>query len=162
LAPEFPFGGQVVKSDWQLDWAIAWLIPTIQGGTHVSGFRTGLVEALREFCEFRDLLPRGIRLTPDDVCSTLNGRYQINVAFTDRFTAINQPCYRPIKLPIAFHDLSTKRKFRGQINPTQFAQQVIRDTVLVTPSFIVLGLTFILKSNLKARAQHSFGPQKTL
>lgn len=43
------------------------LIPTIAGGTHVNGLRSGLVEALREFCEFRQLLPRGVKLAPDDV-----------------------------------------------------------------------------------------------
>src|SRR5690606_1771673 len=63
------------------EWAVTWLvedgevlaesyvnlIPTIQGGTHVNGLRTGLTEAIREFCEFRNLLPRGLRITPDDV-----------------------------------------------------------------------------------------------
>jgi len=43
------------------------LIPTAQGGTHVNGLRQGLLEALRDFCEFRNLLPRGIKLTPEDV-----------------------------------------------------------------------------------------------
>ena len=43
------------------------LIPTSQGGTHVNGMRTGLLEAIREFCEFRNLLPRGIKLAPDDI-----------------------------------------------------------------------------------------------
>ena len=43
------------------------LVPTPQGGTHVNGLRTGLTEAMREFCEFRNLLPRGLRITPDDV-----------------------------------------------------------------------------------------------
>ena len=43
------------------------LIPTAQGGTHVNGFRAGLTEAIREFCEFRDLLPRGVKLAPEDV-----------------------------------------------------------------------------------------------
>ena len=43
------------------------LIPTPQGGTHVNGLRTGLLEAMREFCEFRNLLPRGVKLTPDDI-----------------------------------------------------------------------------------------------
>lgn len=47
------------------------LVPTAQGGTHVSGLRTGLTEALREFCEFRKLLPRGVKLTPDDVWEKL-------------------------------------------------------------------------------------------
>ncbi|HEY6482570.1 MAG TPA: DNA topoisomerase IV subunit B [Steroidobacteraceae bacterium] len=43
------------------------LIPTIEGGTHVNGLRAGVAQALREFCEFRNLLPRGIKLTPEDV-----------------------------------------------------------------------------------------------
>ena len=43
------------------------LIPTPLGGTHVNGLRQGLLEAMREFCEFRNLLPRGVKLTPDDV-----------------------------------------------------------------------------------------------
>ncbi len=43
------------------------LIPTAQGGTHVNGFRAGLTDAIREFCEFRDLLPRGVKLAPEDV-----------------------------------------------------------------------------------------------
>ncbi|HUY83387.1 MAG TPA: DNA topoisomerase IV subunit B, partial [Steroidobacteraceae bacterium] len=64
-----------------LDWAFAWivdgeravaesyvnLIPTTDGGTHVNGLRAGACEAVREFCEFRDLLPRGIKLAPEDV-----------------------------------------------------------------------------------------------
>ena len=68
-----------------VEWAIVWLleegeglkesyvnlVPTTQGGTHVSGLRTGLTEALREFCEFRKLLPRGIKLTPEDVWEKL-------------------------------------------------------------------------------------------
>jgi topoisomerase-4 subunit B len=63
------------------DWAVAWrldggakieesyvnLIPTLQGGTHVNGFRLGLTEAIRDFCEFRNLLPRGLKLAPEDV-----------------------------------------------------------------------------------------------
>jgi len=68
-----------------VEWAISWLledgeglkesyvnlVPTAQGGTHVSGLRTGLTEALREFCEFRKLLPRGVKLTPEDVWEKL-------------------------------------------------------------------------------------------
>ncbi len=63
-----------------VDWALTWvtegelvtesyvnLIPTAQGGTHVNGLRSGLNEALKEFCEFRDLLPRGVKLTGDDL-----------------------------------------------------------------------------------------------
>lgn len=79
--PDEPFIGQLQGEDDAVEWAVQWLveggeltcesfvnlIPTAQGGTHVNGFRTGLLEAMREFCEFRNLLPRGIKLTGDDV-----------------------------------------------------------------------------------------------
>jgi len=79
--PEVPFIGSIQGNDEAVDWAIQWLpeggeitaesyvnlIPTPLGGTHVSGLRTGLTDALREFCEFRSLLPRGLKLSPDDV-----------------------------------------------------------------------------------------------
>ncbi len=79
--PKEPFFGSVQGNDEAVDWAIQWLpeggeitgesyvnlIPTPMGGTHVSGLRTGLLDSLREFCEFRNLLPRGLKLTPDDV-----------------------------------------------------------------------------------------------
>ncbi|HKQ31021.1 MAG TPA: DNA topoisomerase IV subunit B [Burkholderiales bacterium] len=81
--PEEPFLGHFKGSEEEVDWAITWvledaeplmesyvnLIPTIQDGTHVNGFRTGLADALREFCEFRNLLPRGIKLAPEDIWS---------------------------------------------------------------------------------------------
>ncbi len=79
--PELPFVGAFSASTEAVDWAVLWLpeggelltesyvnlIPTAQGGTHANGLRQGLLEALREFCEFRNLLPRGIKLTPEDV-----------------------------------------------------------------------------------------------
>ncbi len=79
--PEEPFTGSVEGEQEGVDWAVAWrvdggtrieesyvnLIPTMQGGTHVNGFRLGLTEAIREFCEFRNLLPRGLKLAPEDV-----------------------------------------------------------------------------------------------
>jgi len=79
--PEQPFGGSLRGSREEVDWSVVWLtdatqpvtesyvnlVPTIQGGTHVNGFRTGLTEAVREFCEFRSLLPRGLRIAPEDV-----------------------------------------------------------------------------------------------
>lgn len=79
--PEEPFLGSFASEREAIDWAIIWLpdsndittesyvnlIPTTQGGTHVSGFRTGLFDALRDFCEFRNLLPRGIKLNAEDV-----------------------------------------------------------------------------------------------
>lgn len=79
--PEEPFTGTLKGSSEAVDWAVQWLpeggellsesyvnlIPTPLGGTHVNGLRTGLLEAIREFCEFRNLLPRGIKLGPDDL-----------------------------------------------------------------------------------------------
>ena len=79
--PEQPFSGSLQGKRETVDWAAVWrrdgeeavvesyvnLIPTPQGGTHVNGLRSGLTEALREYCEFRNLLPRGIKLAPEDV-----------------------------------------------------------------------------------------------
>jgi topoisomerase-4 subunit B len=79
--PETPFVGHFKGEDEEVDWAVTWvvddgelvaetyvnLIPTPQGGTHLNGFRAGLTEALREFCELRNLLPRGLKIAPEDV-----------------------------------------------------------------------------------------------
>ena len=79
--PAEPFVGSMEAATEAASWAVCWLpdggdpvtesyvnlIPTVQGGTHVNGFRTGLTEAVREFCEFRNLLPRGVKLAPEDV-----------------------------------------------------------------------------------------------
>ncbi|NNF67957.1 MAG: DNA topoisomerase IV subunit B [Gammaproteobacteria bacterium] len=77
--PDELFSGAADGERESAHWALAWsvgesfnesyvnLIPTPAGGTHVNGLRTGLVEAMREFCEYRNLLPRGVRLLPDDV-----------------------------------------------------------------------------------------------
>jgi topoisomerase-4 subunit B len=81
LVPEKPIIGNREEPQQIVDWAVLWvldggetiaesyvnLIPTAQGGTHVNGLRTGLTEAMREFCEIRNLLPRGVRLAPEDV-----------------------------------------------------------------------------------------------
>jgi len=79
--PEAGFVGEVNAENEGVSWAITWLaepsgsllesyvnlIPTPQGGTHVNGLRAGATDAIREFCEFRNLLPRGVKLTPEDV-----------------------------------------------------------------------------------------------
>lgn len=79
--PEQPFVGSFSGSSEGVDWAVQWLpeggdvvaesyvnlIPTAQGGTHVNGLRTGLLDAMRDFCELRSLLPRGVKLSPDDI-----------------------------------------------------------------------------------------------
>ena len=81
LVPEEPFVGRLDGEGEAVSWAVVWLpeggdtvtesyvnlIPTPQGGTHVNGFRSGLLAAIREFCEFRKLIPRGIKLAPDDI-----------------------------------------------------------------------------------------------
>ena len=79
--PETPFTGSLAGNKEAVDWALLWLpeggeaiqesyvnlIPTAQGGTHVNGLRQGLLDAMREFCEFRNLLPRGVKLAPEDI-----------------------------------------------------------------------------------------------
>ncbi len=79
--PEEPFAGSLAGNQEAVDWSLVWLseggqdiaesyvnlVPTTLGGTHVNGLRAGLTEALREFCENRNLLPRGLRLAPEDV-----------------------------------------------------------------------------------------------
>ena len=86
LLPPEPFSGSLTGNNEAVDWALVWavqggqavtesyvnLIPTPQGGTHVNGLRTGLTNALREFCDFRNLLPRGVALAPEDVWDGLN------------------------------------------------------------------------------------------
>ncbi|MCX8582865.1 MULTISPECIES: DNA topoisomerase IV subunit B [unclassified Gilliamella] len=81
LLPEEPFTGSHTGETEAVEWALLWLpeggelltesyvnlIPTVQGGTHVNGLRQGLLDAMREFCEFRNLLPRGLKLTADDI-----------------------------------------------------------------------------------------------
>ncbi|RBP82433.1 DNA topoisomerase IV subunit B [Marinomonas rhizomae] len=81
LLPDEPFIGGLTEKTQGVDWAVQWLpeggelvtesyvnlIPTAQGGTHVNGLRTGLLEAIREFCDFHNILPRGIKLTAEDV-----------------------------------------------------------------------------------------------
>ena len=88
VVPSDPFEGEYLSEDGGLTWALQWvqgiadpisesyvnLIPTSQGGTHVNGTRSGLTEALKEFCDFRSLIPRGVKLTADDIwlnCSSI-------------------------------------------------------------------------------------------
>ena len=86
MLPAEPFAGNLAGNNEAVDWALVWttdggsvvtesyvnLIPTPQGGTHVNGLRTGLTNALREFCDFRNLLPRGVNIAPEDVWDGLN------------------------------------------------------------------------------------------
>ncbi len=93
--PEEPFLGSMAGTTEAVDWAVVWLpeggeavtesyvnlVPTAQGGTHVNGLRTGLTEAMREFCEFRNLLPRGVKLAPEDVWDKVS--YILSVKLED-------------------------------------------------------------------------------
>ena len=79
--PAEPFIGSFSGDADGVDWAVQWLpeggeltqesyvnlIPTAQGGTHVNGLRTGLMDAMREYCELRNIIPRGVKLAPDDI-----------------------------------------------------------------------------------------------
>lgn len=95
--PESPFTGEYQSKEATLDWALVWtpiinanssinesyvnLIPTLQGGTHVNGLKSGIFDALNDFCELRNLLPRGIKLTSDDVWDTC--QYVLSVKMKD-------------------------------------------------------------------------------
>ena len=93
--PDELFLGNFVSDNETVEWAVVWLldakidlaesyvnlIPTIQGGTHVNGLRAGLLDAMRDFCEIRKLLPRGIKLAPEDIWE--NCCYVLSVKMQD-------------------------------------------------------------------------------
>jgi len=95
LIPEEAFVGNMEGNDETISWALAWvpegdksigesyvnLVPTTQGGTHVNGLRTGLTEAVREFCDFRNLVPRGVKISPEDVWDKVS--YILSVKITE-------------------------------------------------------------------------------
>jgi len=84
--PQTPYSGGMEGSTEAVNWALVWLpdggepvqesyvnlVPTAQGGTHVNGFRSGLTDALREFCDFRNLLPRGVKISAEDVWDNIS------------------------------------------------------------------------------------------
>ena len=92
--PDAPFTGSLAATMEAVDWALFWqpdggelvqesyvnLIPTAQGGTHVNGLRSGLLEAIREFCEFRNLLPRGVKLAPEDIWERISYVLSVKMA----------------------------------------------------------------------------------
>jgi len=94
LPPDL-FSGSIEGAQESAEWAVAWrvdegsrieesyvnLIPTTQGGTHVNGLRLGLTEAIREFCEFRNLVPRGVKLAPEDVWDDVS--YVLSIKMKD-------------------------------------------------------------------------------
>ena len=86
ILPTEPFEGNMAGNDEEANWIIAWtpevqesfqesyvnLVPTPLGGTHVNGMRTGVLDAIREFCEMQNLLPKGLKLTADDIWEHIN------------------------------------------------------------------------------------------
>ena len=95
VLPAEPVCGSFAADDESVEWALLWveegtdwitesyvnLIPTVQGGTHVNGLRSGLTDAVRAFCETRKLTPRGVKITPDDVWQQL--AYVLSVKMLD-------------------------------------------------------------------------------
>jgi topoisomerase-4 subunit B len=94
--PEPPFMGSSTTPHEAVEWGMVWtvenpaemltesyvnLVPTPQGGTHVNGLRAGLTEAMREFCDIRNLLPRGVKIAPEDVWE--NCHYVLSVKLED-------------------------------------------------------------------------------
>ena len=84
--PQTPYSGGMEGPSEAVNWALVWLpdggepvqesyvnlVPTAQGGTHVNGFRSGLTDALRDFCDFRNLLPRGVKISAEDVWDNIS------------------------------------------------------------------------------------------
>ena len=93
--PEEPILGDFEDKENSLAWAVTWelreqesvtesyvnLIPTIQGGTHVAGMRSGITDAIKEFCDYRNLIPKGIKITADDVWK--NASYILSAKLKD-------------------------------------------------------------------------------
>ena len=93
--PVEPITGKREQDQDVVEYAICWapdaenplaesyvnLIPTPEGGTHVNGLRAGTAAAVREFCEFRNLLPRGVKLAPEDVWD--GARYVLSIKIRD-------------------------------------------------------------------------------
>jgi topoisomerase-4 subunit B len=94
--PEQPFMAAMAAEHEAVEWGIVWteenmaegvaesyvnLVPTAQGGTHVNGFRAGLTEAMREFCDFQNLLPRGVKISPEDIWE--NCQYVLSLKLED-------------------------------------------------------------------------------
>ena len=79
--PQETYHGNIDLDDYAIEWSTIWLnessepiqesyvnlIPTVFGGTHVNAFRSGMVEAMREFCVRRNLLPKNLKLSPEDI-----------------------------------------------------------------------------------------------
>jgi topoisomerase-4 subunit B len=142
--PSAPLVGSFQATAEEVDWALVWvtehapqisesyvnLIPTIQGGTHVNGLRTGLCEAMREFCEIHKLLPRGVKLTADDIWDHCN--YVLSVKIQDPQFAGQTKERLSSRQCASFVSGVVKDKFSQWLNhhveqATQLAEHVIQN-----------------------------------
>lgn len=164
--PNEPFMGKMVSDHEAVEWGIVWtaeslpenitesyvnLVPTSQGGTHVNGLRTGLTEAMREFCEIRNLLPRGVKITPEDVWELCH--YILSVKLEDPQFSGQTKERLSLRECVAFVSGVAKDSFSLWLNQHPAAGEKIAEV-------IILSAQKRLKSSKKAiRKKISAGPQ---
>jgi len=164
--PPEPFMGQVSTEHEAVSWGIVWtaeslaenitesyvnLVPTAQGGTHVNGLRAGLTEAMREFCEIRNLLPRGVKITPEDVWDLCH--YILSVKLEDPQFSGQTKERLSSRECVAFVSGVAKDAFSLWLNQHPSAGEKIAEV-------IILSAQKRLKSSKKAiRKKISAGPQ---
>lgn len=164
--PSEPFMGKMTSSHEGVEWGLVWateslvenitesyvnLVPTAQGGTHVNGLRAGLTEAMREFCEIRNLLPRGVKITPEDVWELCH--YVLSVKLEDPQFSGQTKERLSSRECVAFVSGVAKDNFSLWLNQHPTAGESIAE-------LIILSAQKRLKSNKKAiRKKISAGPQ---
>jgi len=164
--PPEPFMGKVSTEHEAVSWGIVWtaeslaenitesyvnLVPTAQGGTHVNGLRAGLTEAMREFCEIRNLLPRGVKITPEDVWELCH--YILSVKLEDPQFSGQTKERLSSRECVAFVSGVAKDAFSLWLNQHPSAGEKIAEV-------IILSAQKRLKSSKKAiRKKISAGPQ---
>lgn len=164
--PTEPFMGDMAAPHEAVKWGIVWtaeslpenitesyvnLVPTAQGGTHVNGLRAGLTEAMREFCEIRNLLPRGVKITPEDVWELCH--YVLSVKLEDPQFSGQTKERLSSRECVAFVSGVAKDSFSLWLNQHPTAGEKIAEV-------IILSAQKRLKSGKKAiRKKISAGPQ---
>ncbi len=164
--PSEPFMGKMTSTHEGVEWGLVWateslaenitesyvnLVPTAQGGTHVNGLRAGLTEAMREFCEIRNLLPRGVKITPEDVWELCH--YVLSVKLEDPQFSGQTKERLSSRECVAFVSGVAKDNFSLWLNQHPTAGENIAE-------LIILSAQKRLKSNKKAiRKKISAGPQ---
>jgi len=164
--PSEPFMGKMISAHEGVEWGLVWateslaenitesyvnLVPTAQGGTHVNGLRAGLTEAMREFCEIRNLLPRGVKITPEDVWELCH--YVLSVKLEDPQFSGQTKERLSSRECVAFVSGVAKDNFSLWLNQHPTAGENIAE-------LIILSAQKRLKSNKKTiRKKISAGPQ---